>query len=130
MKERLPIWFQALALMLLSIAFMGTYFWVWMQVQGGFDHRLKYGIEDATYNTLYLFMTVPIVMLGARFAWRLIRIDDENVLPAVLFGWLAIVFVLPALLAIGWWPIPAKQRLRGTGFAETVTHSTFLRNGT
>ena len=65
MKERLPIWFQAAGLSLVSSIFLATFCWVWWLEETALNNSCKYGIEDATKNILYRWMPAAILWLGA-----------------------------------------------------------------
>ncbi|MSQ95541.1 MAG: hypothetical protein EXR98_13415 [Gemmataceae bacterium] len=97
MKERLPIWFQALALILLSGVFMASVSWVWKQDKAHPQGRTG-AIINSAHEIIYLAMPVPLVYLGLRFLLRLVR--DENANPvSVILGFISLVFVLPGALA-------------------------------
>jgi hypothetical protein len=119
MKERLPIWFQALAMALLSSAYVGALWWVWRQHHGALDYRVQYGIEDATHNILYLYLPISILFLGGRFFWRFVCVEGRRRWDEILLCWLAAVVVLPALIAFAFWFLPGTQRVREASFAAT-----------
>ncbi len=111
MKERLPIWFQALAIALLSGIFVGTHGWVSRQKQTTL--KVHYGIEIAANPTLDMYMPVAILYLGVRFFWRFAHLRGKGTPVEAIFCWLVFVFLFPALFAIALLPFsPASQRIR------------------
>lgn len=116
LKEMLPIWFQATALSLISCAFMVAFCWVSRQEQALSESRWFYRLEQATHPTLYLGMPLPILFLAVRFFWW-VYFKQEKTLAETVFCWLALAFILPAILAVGVGTLflPARQQLRHGG---------------
>lgn len=93
MKERLPIWFQGMALWLLCSVFAGTLWWTWEYERD----TLLYGrsmqpspVQQAAGGFL-VGIAGLITVLGARFVWHIFR-DD--------ISWFAILFLFPPLFAL------------------------------
>jgi hypothetical protein len=110
MSEKLPIWFQALAIILLSCVFVVTLRWVWWQ------ERTSRDMIDVVerHEILQLGIPVPIIFLGARFFCQVCFKQKMKAAEAVL-SFLALASVVPALLAIGLAALPARQRVREGG---------------
>jgi hypothetical protein len=109
MKERMPIWLQAMALGLLSCAFMVTLCFVWRQEQT-LPIPWGYVLEDATYNILYFAMPVPIIFLGARFFCRFFMLPNEG--PRAPPSFTGLLWSSSCLLCLPWVVGRSSQRRR------------------
>ncbi|MCI0640768.1 MAG: hypothetical protein L0Y72_00215 [Gemmataceae bacterium] len=114
MKEKLPLWFQALAIVALCCLWIGTIAWVLRidQQVSDIHGRYRNRVEDAASTILYGLMPVPILVLGARFFWRF-RANKRKTLGANLFYMLVVLCMLLASCAFVLnWFAPARQRVR------------------
>ena len=96
MKERLPIWLQAAAMLLLSLVFMAILGWVWWQDEINRDGRGR--VINAAHDILYPTLPLAIIFLGVRFFGRLVRERIANW--SSIIGWFAMVFLVPVVLVL------------------------------
>jgi hypothetical protein len=107
----MPIWSQALVIVLLSCIFMATVGWIWKENQTPLPGRSAGAIEAAVRDIIFLAMPISLLYLGMRFFMESIRSDISHWVSAAICL-AALIFLLPALLAIGYWSLPAPQRVR------------------
>ncbi len=114
--KSLPIWLQAMAVMLIAGVFLATAVWACWQVEhaiGGDPNRWNRFFRDPTFDYLCLAIPMAVIWLGVRFLWQMVNVEERgwNELIVCL---MVIVFLLPSLLAIGLWFVPpSPQWVRG-----------------
>jgi ABC-type uncharacterized transport system YnjBCD permease subunit len=111
MTEKLPLWCQAITLAALSIVLLATIRWV----DNGFAADRAWRVAA---DTVCLYMPALNLFLGARFLWSLLRERHRDWETVV--GWVAILFLLPALWAILFQFPMATQRVREASTMEQV----------
>lgn len=108
-KEKLPIWFQCMVIVCLSGIWMAAIAWV-----GRHDYALIKirGSEWTVATVLYLYIPLPIVILGARFCWRFTLLDGlaKNTRAETLFYSIGLLLTLAILCLMLF--LPAVQRVR------------------
>src|SRR2546425_10694916 len=99
MKEKLPIWFQAMALVCLSGVFLATLWWVGhtdrtLFRQGVFRQEGRFFDEPAIVNIVYYLMPLSIAWLGGRFLWSFRRAEERRTVGHNVFYVLGVCFAL------------------------------------
>ena|ERR1043166_2862 len=115
MKERMPIWVQALALMLLCGVYFFTIAWALREEELGADK-----FYSVNQDILHWYMPIPILVLGIRFIWHVFGLDREKRWEALLCSF-AMLLLLPVLISMVVPLVPARQRVREATFANLMT---------
>jgi fumarate reductase subunit D len=109
MRERLPIWFQSLAIVCLCAAWMTTVGWVGRHYYAQF--RIG-GFEWSVASVLGLYIPLAILFLGVRFTWRFgLLCGSDRKTPLETFFYSVVFILILAVLGLMLF-LPAVHRVR------------------
>ena len=111
MKYSMPMCVQAVAMACLSGAVGCMIAWFWKN-----EYWIYRGdLEGWTHNVIYLFMSLPVAFLGARFLWCYRATSHSERTFDRLVYWLGLLFALPAFVFFLRWFVPPLQKVREAG---------------
>jgi len=100
MFAKLPVCSLATAMIFVCSTHLASIWWVTRQEDNA----------NAAHWYIYQAMPIPIIYLGVRLFWRLIRERSDDAY-SIVIGWFGLLFVLPTIHAFVFQP--AVQSLRG-----------------